>query len=63
MLIVMECCCRTLYFVIHTEKINTHDFKNETMDKNIILYDAIYASFFRPFVSYILPSAPMGLIQ
>ena len=63
MLIVMECRCRTLCFVIHTKKANIHDFENETMDKNIILYDAIYASFFSPFVSYVFPSAPMGLIQ
>ena len=63
MLILMECCYRTLCFVIHTRKINIHIFKNETVDKIIILYDAMYASLFSPFVSYILPSVLLELIQ
>ena len=63
MLIVMVCHCRTLFFVIHTKKANIHNFKNETMDKKFILYDAVYASFFSPFVSYVFSSVPMGLIQ
>ena len=60
MLLVMECHCRTLsLFFIHEQD----DFENETMDKFLILYDAICASFSSPFISYVFPSAPMGLTQ